>query len=193
MTKQADGSRDTPSPAGMQSDLRAEAADAPSFVPSVASSGGEVSRCGPATPHPPTPATHLYSRLDWPVLTKDNNVFLICGQRVDIVSMASDLASEVYASMKMLAHNVPVLEVRGETLRWAFFCRSQPPGLTSLGALSLRGVNRYGASALFQLPPSPESNSGSLRWIHSPFADETELASIDALTNCVQTALRRQL
>lgn len=193
MTKQADSRRDArTSPAGMRSALPTEADDVTPDASPVASAGGEMHRCGTEAPHPPTPATDLYASLGWRVLTKSNNVLLACGRGVDIVTVSSELASEVHNSLRMLGLDVAVLEVRGESVRWAFFCQTPPLSLTSLGEFSLRGVNHYGTSALFLLPPSPESNSESLRWIRSPAVGVTVLASIYAITACAQTALQAQ-
>ncbi len=180
------------SPAGTRSVLRPEAARCTPHMASPASSGGELPRGGAAAAHPPIPATHLYANgLNWPVLTKATNIYLLCGQRVDIISMPSGLAGEVNNSLKLLRLDAAVLEIEGTSRRWVFFCQSQPPSMTSLGMLELHGVAHYGTNALLQLPPSPAHNSESLRWICPPIAGVSVLPSIGAVISCAQTALQR--
>lgn len=191
MTTQTDGTRVALSlPPGTRSVLRPEAERCTPSTASPASSGGELLRCGAAAAHPPIPATHAYTdELDWPVLTKAGSIYLLCGQRVDIISMPSGLAGEVNNSLKLLWLDAAVLEIEGTSRRWAFFCQSQPSSITSLGVLQHRGVAHYGTGALFQLPPSPTCNSESLRWICPPRAGVTVLPSISAVVSCAQTAL----
>lgn len=193
MTTQTDDRRVAhPSPTGTRSVLRPEAARCTPDTASAASSGGELSRGGAAAAHSPIPATDLYaSGLGWPVLTKGAVIYLLCGQRVDIVSMPSGLAGEVNNSLKLLGLDAAVLEIHGTSRRWAFFCQSQPSSITNLGALEHRGVAHYGTNALFQLPPSPMCNSESLRWICPPIEGESVLPLIGAVISCAQTALRR--
>ena len=192
MTTQTDGIRVALSlPPGTRPVLRSEAARCTPHVASPASSGGELPCCGAAAAHPPIPAIHAYpSELDWPVLAKAGSVYLLCGQRVDIVSMPSGLAGEVNNSLKLLWLDAAVLEIHGTSRRWAFFCQSQPPSITNLGVLQHRGVEHYGVGALFQLPPSPTSNSESLRWICPPIAGKSVLPPISAVVSCAQTALQ---
>ncbi|MCP2248155.1 hypothetical protein LX86_006931 [Lentzea aerocolonigenes] len=125
------------------------------------------------------------------MLTKGASIYLLCGQRVDIVSMPSGLAGEVNNSLKLLGLDAAVLEIQGTSRHWAFFCQSQPPSITSLGALEHRGVRHYGTNALFQLPPSPSCDSESLRWICPPIEGLSVLPLIGAVVSCAQTALRR--
>ena len=148
-------------------------------------------RSDAVAPHPPTPAADRYAKgVDWPVMLQGNDVLLVCGQRVDIITMGSGLAGEVNNSLKLLGLNAAVLEVVGETRRWAFFCQSQPPSITNLGILYLRGVNHYSAGSLFLLPPSPESDTESLRWIAPPVPGMSNLPLIGTITSCAQTALQ---
>lgn len=171
--------------------LRSEAARCTPHMASPASSGGELPRGGAAAAHPPIPATNLYaSGLSWPVLTKGANIYLLCGQRVDIVSMPSGLAGDVNNSLRLLWLDAAVLEIEGTSRRWAFFCQS-PSTITNLGALEHHGVAHYGTNALFQLPSSPFCNSESLSWICPPIAGVSVLPSIGAVISCAQTALRR--
>lgn len=191
MTTQTNGRRVAFSlPPGTRSVLRPEVERCTPGTASAASSGGELLRGGAAATHPPIPATHAYAaELAWPVLTKAESIYLLCGQRVDIISMPSGLAGEVNNSLKLLWLDAAVLEIEGASRRWAFFCQSQPPSLTSLGVLQHRSVAHYGTNALFQLPPSPTCNSESLRWICPPVAGASVLPSISAVVACAQTAL----
>ncbi|GLZ28084.1 hypothetical protein Lesp02_02740 [Lentzea sp. NBRC 105346] len=171
--------------------LLTEAVGCTPSAPSSASPGGELPRHGTVATHPPTAAADLYENgLGWPVLTQGADVFLRGGQRVDIVAMPRALAGQVNNSLKLLRLDAAVLEVEGETLRWAFFCQSQPPSITNLGILSLRGVNHYGTGSLFLLPPDPTHNSETLRWICPPMSGVSVLPAIATVISCAQTALR---
>jgi hypothetical protein len=195
MTTQTDARRVAlSSPAGTRSVLRPEAEGSGMPVPSLtASSGGELPRCGAAAAHPTNPATRFYaSGVSWPVVENAEGTFLLCGQRVDIVSMPSGLAGEVNNSLKQLWLDTAVLEIEVTShWRWAFCCQAQPPGLTNMGILELHGVTHHGMNALFQLPASPADRSNCLRWICPPVPNTTVLPLVATVVACAQTALQR--
>lgn len=194
MTTQTDARRVAVlSPAGTRSVLRSEAVRCTPTAASPASSGGGVRRSGAVAPHPSNLVIHDYAvGVSWPTIKGAEGTFLVCGQRVDVISMPSGLAGEVSNSLKQLWLDAAVLEITGTTgRRWAFFCQAQPPSITSLGILELRGVTHHGGTALFQLPPDPMGSSNCLRWICPPLPGTTMLPLVATVIACAQTALQR--
>lgn len=193
MTTHTDERRVAPSSAmGTLPVMRKEAAGSVPSAPTPAS-GGESSTCASSeATHPQSPAADLYTKgLGWPVMVRDMNVLLRCGEVADVLLMASGLAGEVNNSLKLLGLDAAVMELTEPSRRWAFFCKSQPTSITNLGALSLHGVAHYGNGSLFTLPPSPTCKSDSLRWICPPTPGATVLPLIATVVMCAQTALQR--
>lgn len=159
---------------------------------STGCAGSESPRGGIAATCSPRPAVSLYANgLGWPTLVRGNNVMLRCGDIVDVVWMTSALGGEVNHHLKLLRLDASVLEVRGSTRRWAFFCQSQPPSITNMPTLSLHGVAHFGSGSLFSLPPSPTCNSESLHWISPPMPGTFGLPSVATVASCALTAIRR--